>query len=155
MTVERRLPCDNHEFYSKRISEVEACDKVLCERTTTHTEQIDDLYNKYNAMNVQHATVIEKLNGISSTQQTTLARVSELCQQFFEHKKREEEKYDQIDNSIRELNEFNWFRHRMNSIRDNLPMIVVYIIVATLIILVIASEMTFGDWFKRLFNLGK
>jgi len=144
--------CEHHEDHIGRIADALARTSVLEERTEKQDDMISELFDKYNTTQRDYTDIKEKLGRVEQKQDAVLLKVTSLCNRFERHEEKEERQDHDVQIAIDEINKFAWFRNWMNSMRDRLPGFIMWIILVTIGMLVVVSEIRLSDWFKRVFG---
>jgi hypothetical protein len=121
-----------------------------------HTKAISDLYDKHdnvmvllNDIKLCTATMAMKLDNGFDQANKNIAQLSERIEKFQVEREKTLTYYDavvdEIQKQLKELNEFKWFRTRLNKWKDNLPSIVFGALMALIGLLAILNWPAIGD----------
>jgi chromosome segregation ATPase len=121
-----------------------------------HTKAISDLYDKHdnvmvllNEIKLCTATMAMKLDNGFDQANKNIAQLSERIEKFQVEREKTLTYYDavvdEIQKQLKELNEFKWFRTRLNKWKDNLPSIVFGALMALIGLLAILNWPAIGD----------
>jgi hypothetical protein len=121
-----------------------------------HTKAISDLYDKHddtrailNEIKLCTATMAMKLDNGFERVDKNIAQLSERIEKFQVEREKTLNYYDaiviEIQKQLAELNEFKWFRVRLNKWRNNLPSFIFGLLMMLLGLLAILNWPAIGD----------
>lgn len=133
--------CPNHDEVNRRISDVEKSEAVSSERTKSQEGQIDELFKKYNSVVASNIETLQRLTRIEENQKTLIEKIDKFCEDIGKVC---------IEDRLNKLEEFDWFRDGMNSIRNKLPWMIMGVFALLVIALVLLHEGVVTLFFKLL-----
>jgi chromosome condensin MukBEF ATPase and DNA-binding subunit MukB len=124
-----------------------------------HSKAIADLYGKHdnvmvllNEIKLCTATMAMKLDNGFDQANKNIAQLSERIEKFQVEREKTLTYYDavvdEIQKQLKELNEFKWFRTRLNKWKDNLPSIVFGALMALIGLLAVLNWPEIGSLLK-------
>lgn len=124
-----------------------------------HTKAISDLYDKHddtrailNEIKLCTATMAMKLDNGFERVDNNIAQLSERIEKFQDEREKTLNYYDavvaDIKKQLSEINEFKWFRVRLNKWRNNLPSFIFGLIMAVIALLAVLNWPEIGSLLK-------
>lgn len=154
--------CGHHERTMERVARAEAKCEVAEAQGKVHEGEISDLYLKYNEFRDvlnQNKICLEKLSvtmaegfkAQSANLEAIKADIAELNTKYDENRKAVDKEIKDAKARLDEIDQFKWFRTRMNKWKENLPACIIYILFGVIALLVSLHWADFDKvkWFGK------
>lgn len=149
--------CGFHERALERIAKCEAKCDVNDAQNKAHEGDIGKLFSKYGELKdvlAQNKICLEKIEltmtegfkAQNSKLESIKTDLSDLGAKYDENNETINKEIKAAKARLDDLEQFNWFRSRMNKWRDNLPAFIIYILFVIIAFLVSLHWVDFGNF---------